>query len=222
MVCVNQWLDNHSSCPLCRYKVEGEDLTAFNNSDFFDLFVEREVDKEDMSCYSDRRRDSPIDLEDEEGIHDRRLHRLKHQINVAGVMLNYNRWSDLNSADLTWLNSDMLNDTSNRRFSNSGNLEWNSDTVDVRYRNIVFLERQGNNSNNNNSSSSSNNNNGLKNLSNWGPTTSSDNSVKRCMSEMTEVPRFADYTGSSTSEDDKVGNLWLPIAKKTADRKSVV
>lgn len=215
MECVSQWLENHSSCPLCRYKVEVQDLTTFNNSssDFFDLFVKREIDRKDVNCYRDHPVDTLIDLEEEQGIHDRRLHKLKRKINVIGAMLDNNRWSDLNSADLTWLNSDMLNHTSNRRFSNSGNLKWNRDMTDVRKRNIIFSERHGSNNYDDDDSGSG----GEKKHFNLVQTTSSDNSVKRCMSEMTGVPRFTDQSSTSNGQDDEVGKLWLPIAKKTVE-----
>lgn len=136
--CVDRWLESNASCPLCRARVDdgdaslglkypssarivfggdglssgrfdGGDADAGSGRDLLDIFVERvpsarfagpkqQADEEAASA-------SPPELD-----------RHKHRIIVSDVVFK-SRWSELNSADLIALDTEMLRSMSSGRFS---------------------------------------------------------------------------------------------------------
>ncbi|KAE8658220.1 Ankyrin repeat family protein isoform 1 [Hibiscus syriacus] len=135
--CIDQWLEKHSSCPLCRQKINADDPTIFTYSNSMrfsrnqselredtniELYIHREQENHGSSRFSignsfrkiekdDIESEVLIQEDDEEG-----FHKFNHNIVMLDVVLK-NRWSSVSSSDLMFLNSEMLNESSSNRFS---------------------------------------------------------------------------------------------------------
>jgi E3 ubiquitin-protein ligase ATL6/9/15/31/42/55 len=141
--CIDNWLEKHASCPLCRHKVSAEDPSIFtytnsmrliNQSELrqdsnIELFVQREEDHHGSSRFSignsfrktekGDKEENPLIQEEADNSFDENhkvLHKHNHKIIVPDFVFK-NRWSNLSSSDLMFLNSEMLGATSSYRFS---------------------------------------------------------------------------------------------------------
>jgi|UniRef100_A0A2N9GBZ7 E3 ubiquitin-protein ligase ATL6/9/15/31/42/55 len=141
--CIDNWLEKHASCPLCRHKVSAEDPSIFtytnsmrliNQSELrqdsnIELFVQREEDHHGSSRFSignsfrktekGDKEENPLIQEEADNSFDENhivLHKHNHKIIVPDFVFK-NRWSNLSSSDLMFLNSEMLGATSSYRFA---------------------------------------------------------------------------------------------------------
>ncbi|XP_031095863.1 putative RING-H2 finger protein ATL12 [Ipomoea triloba] len=139
--CIDQWLEKHSTCPLCRHKVCAEDLSLMNFSSSLrflwssqsDLREESSlglyIQREESFKFGSRKikKDEkllPIQIQhqntsdnDDQSLQ-KPLHHLNHRIIVSDVVLK-NRWSSVSSSDLMALTSELIRDAASHRFSSS-------------------------------------------------------------------------------------------------------
>ncbi|RCV16188.1 hypothetical protein SETIT_3G117900v2 [Setaria italica] len=144
LACVDRWLESNASCPLCRARVDDGDASlgfkypssasivfgghglssgrfdgdadAGSGRDLLDIFVERVPSARFAAGGA-----GPKQQADEEAASARappspELDRHKHRIIVSDVVFK-SRWSELNSADLIALDTEMLRSMSSGRFS---------------------------------------------------------------------------------------------------------
>ncbi|KAL3535709.1 hypothetical protein ACH5RR_004170 [Cinchona calisaya] len=264
--CLDEWLEKHSSCPLCRHKISADDLSTFTYSNSLrflwnqsglrdesksniELYVQREESHQGSSRYNNiassfrntekwkKEDELPIQLLSDAADDENKkiMHKFNHKIIVSDVVLMKNRWSNVSSSDLMFLNSEMLNHVSSNRFSafkstptrviGDGEIMNIKEEMDRKrefenkfskiqqngsFAKLPNLAKASSEEPRGDSNSRTNASNVL------------NPSEKRSMSEIIVHPRFTvdrepshSHPENGSVKEEKIRRLWLPIARRT-------
>ncbi|TVU20093.1 hypothetical protein EJB05_36286, partial [Eragrostis curvula] len=211
--CVDQWLESSASCPLCRARVDAGDATlglkyaasarivfgggddddapVGSGRDLLDIFVERVPSSRFPAAGgggSPRRRQEQEEEEEE------KLDRHRHRIIVSDVVFK-SRWSELNSADLIALDTEMLRSMSSGRFYFPQEEDAAVKAIREEKQLLIMSNQQ------------------------QGTSTSKASAARlssgvRSVSEIVSLPRLRAAARERMADEDN--RRWLPIARRTA------